>query len=368
MPSFRYGHAGAADWRQCLAACLDTIGPGAGNLGFLYASDHFAEDMPAILEQVRADSGVAHWTGTVGMGVVAGDREYFDQPALALMTGEFDPQSFRVFKSVRAASDLASLTSACEGGAANFAVVHADPRNGEIAELVTGLAGKVESGFVVGGLTSSRKGNVQIADGLVQGGLSGVFFTGDVVVATRLSQGCSPVGPKHTITECQRNIVVALDGRPALEVMREDIGEKLARDLNRVGGQVFAGLPIKGSDTGDYLVRNLVGIDPQNRLIAIGELVEQGQPLMFCRRDTESATEDMQRMLESIRKGLFGKPRGGLYYSCLGRGPNLFGSDSEELKLVREALGEFPLVGFFCNGEISHNRLYGYTGVLTLFD
>jgi small ligand-binding sensory domain FIST len=75
----------------------------------------------------------------------------------------------------------------------------------------------------------------------------------------------------------------------------------------------------------------------------------------------------MTRMLESIRKGMFTRPRGGVYYSCIGRGASLFGPDSEELKLIREALGEFPLVGFFCNGEISHNRLYGYTGVLTLF-
>jgi small ligand-binding sensory domain FIST len=130
---------------------------------------------------------------------------------------------------------------------------------------------------------------------------------------------------------------------------------------------VFAGLPIAGSDTGDYLVRNLVGIDPSNKLIAIGDMVQQGTSVLFCRRDAKTAQEDMTRMLESIRKGMFTRPRGGVYYSCIGRGASLFGPDSEELKLIREALGEFPLVGFFCNGEISHNRLYGYTGVLTLF-
>ena len=88
---------------------------------------------------------------------------------------------------------------------------------------------------------------------------------------------------------------------------------------------------------------------------------------MLFRSDRESAAEDMRRMLDSIRQGLFGRPRGGVYYTCLGRGPNLFGEHSEELNMIREALGEFPLVGFFCNGEISHNRLYGYTGVLTVF-
>ena len=208
---------------------------------------------------------------------------------------------------------------------------------------------------------------MQVADGVVESGFSGVSFSDSVTIATRLTQGCSPIGAKHVVTQCQQNVIVSLDGRPALEVFKEDIGEALARDLNRIGGQIFAGLPIAGSDTGDYLVRNLVGIDPANKLVAIGELVQQGTSIMFCRRDTKSANEDMKRMLESIHQGLFSRPRGGLYYSCLGRGASLFGPNSEELKMIREALGDIPLVGFFCNGEISHNRLYGYTGVLTLF-
>ena len=203
--------------------------------------------------------------------------------------------------------------------------------------------------------------------GVVEGGLSGVSFADNVTVATRLTQGCTPLGPKHVVTASQHNVIISLDGRAALDVFKEDIGESLARDLNRIGGHVFAGLPIAGSDTGDYLVRNLVGIDPANRLIAIGELLQPGASVVFCKRDTKTAHEDMSRMLESIRKGMYGRPRGGVYYTCIGRGASLFGPNSEELKLIREALGEFPLVGFFCNGEISHNRLYGYTGVLTLF-
>jgi small ligand-binding sensory domain FIST len=262
---------------------------------------------------------------------------------------------------------LSALSLECAAGAANFAVVHGDPTNPDVAALVKGLAGKVESGFVVGGLTSSRRLNPQIADGISEGGLSGVAFSEDITVATRLTQGCSPVGPKHNITECQRNIILKLDGRPALDVMREDLGDRFGTDLNRLGGQIFAGLPTKRNDTDDYLVRNLLGIDPQSKLVAIGEIVQPGQQMMFCRRDLDAAAEDMNRMLESIKKGLFGKPRGGIYHSCIARGPNLFGPQSEELGLIRDALGDFPLVGFFGNGEISHNRLYGYTGVLTLF-
>jgi len=367
MPSFRFGHATGADWRRTAAKCLEQIGSGFGSLGFVYATDVLADDFGSILEMLKRGTGVANWVGTVGTGVLATGREYMDQPAMAVMVGDFDPASFRILSSMRSAADIAQASVRCESGEGNFAVVHADPRNAEVGALINGLAAKVESGFLVGGLTSSRKLNPQVAGQITEGGISGVVFTEEVAVATRLSQGCSPIGPKRVITECQRNIILSIDGKPALEVLREDLGERAGKDMNRIGGHIFVGLPIAGSDTGDYLVRNLLGIDPQSKLIAIGDLVRQDQQVMFCRRDVDSAVEDMNRMLASIKKGLFGKPRGGVYYSCLARGPNLFGTNSEELGLIRDALGEFPLVGFFCNGEISHNRLYGYTGVLTLF-
>jgi len=364
---FRYAHAAASDWREAVKSCLAGLGQGGGSLGFVYATDHLAEKLGEIVNLLKSRTGVSHWVGTVGIGVCASGREYLDEPALVAMVGDFDPDSFNVFSGVTGSADIDSLTLKCGGAAPNFAIVHGDPVNREIADLVSRLAGRVESGFLVGGLSSSRKQNYQVADEVVEGGVSGVAFSDTVTVATRLTQGCSPIGPKHAITTCQQNVIITLDGRPALDVLREDIGEALSRDLNRIGGQIFAGLPIAGSDTGDYLVRNLVGIDPSNKLIAIGEMVQQGGSVLFCRRDTKTANEDMTRMLDSIRQGMFSSPRGGVYYSCLGRGASLFGPNSEELRMIRDTLGDFPLVGFFCNGEISHNRLYGYTGVLTLF-
>jgi small ligand-binding sensory domain FIST len=53
--------------------------------------------------------------------------------------------------------------------------------------------------------------------------------------------------------------------------------------------------------------------------------------------------------------------------SCSGRGGPHFGQPSAELQILRKALGDVPLVGFFAGGEIAHHRLYGYTGVLTVF-
>lgn len=366
---FTLGAAASPNWRDAASQCLIQVGrgPAGANLGFLYVTDSLSTEMKDILSYFRQNTGILHWVGTVGMGICASGTEFYDRPAIAIMLCAFEPESFRVFSGVRAPQDLERAQLHFGGVPANFAVVHADPRSAQLPRLVSDLAGMLESGFLTGGLTSSRREYVQVADGVCKGGLSGVLFSEDVVVATRLTQGCSPIGPRHTITDVQQNVLISLDGRAALDVFKEDVGDRAWRDLAQTGESLFAGLPVRGDDDGDYLVRNLVGIDPVHKLVAIGDAPEEGGKIMFCRRDNESAIEDMERMLESMKSGLYGQPRGGVYYSCIGRGASLFGDESEELKMIRDALGDFPLVGFFCNGEISHNRLYGYTGVLTLF-
>jgi len=371
MGAFRFGHAAADDWREAVEACLAGLGPvpAAGNLGFLYVTDDLADHMEEVLRTFRGGTGVTHWVGAVGVGICATGVEYYERPAVAAMVGEFPNGSFRVFPAmVRDLDDFNDRNGDwISENAPYLALVHADPANPYTEVLVKQLAARTSSGFLVGGLASSREKVYLYADGITHGGVSGVLFSEQVAIVTRLSQGCSPIGPQRTVTEAQRNVMIRLDGEPALDVLKQDIGEILSRDLSRIGGYIFAGLPIAGSDTGDYLVRHLTGIDPQNGLVAIGDLVEQGAQVMFCRRDANTAREDLLRMLESANKALSGPPRGGVYVSCLGRGINLFGRNSEELRLIRTELGDFPLVGFYANGEISRDRLYGYTGVLTLF-
>jgi len=275
--------------------------------------------------------------------VLATGAEYQEEPAMAAMVADID--GFSVF------SGRAPL----KGG--HFAVVHADPGAPDVAGLIADMSAKVASGFLVGGLSSSRSRTVQIANAVLSGGLSGAALAPEVAVATRLTQGCVPYPGRWRVTECQDNIIGALDGRPALDVLTEVIGNDK---------QVLVGLPVPGSDTGDYTARNLVGIDPRNKLIAIGDRVEPGTELVFCRRDQAAAREDLQRISKEL-KSRVPQPRGALYFSCLARGEHMFGARGAELELIRRVLGEVPLVGFFCNGEISRDRLYGYTGVLTLF-
>jgi small ligand-binding sensory domain FIST len=361
---FRFAHAAHADWTQAAQACMNQLGaiPSAATLGFLYVSDAFAGELDAILAFFKSATGVPHWTGSLGVGVCATGVEYLEEPAMAVMLGEFAAADFRMLPVLRTPQDLEAQPSD-----AYFAIVHGDPANNRIQELIEALSEHVSSGFVVGGLSSSRGETAQISDGVVSGGLSGVLFNERVKLATRLTQGISPLGPRHRITTANKNVIGSLDHRPALDVMKEEIGEVLARDLRRAAGYIFVGLPVRGSDTGDYLVRNILGVDPQNNLVAISEHVEPGDELLFCRRDQQTAEDDLHRMLTAIGEQLGAPIRGGVYYSCLGRGQHMFGAPNRELTLIRDALGEFPLVGFFANGEISHNRLYGYTGVLTLF-
>ncbi len=371
MRPFRFAHAAADDWREIVELCLDGLGPvpAAANLGFLYVTDTLADDLEPLLGRLRTETGVRSWVGSVGIGVCATGVEYYEDPAAAVMLGEFPPDGFRVFSALR--EGLGDFDTRHGEWISErrpmLGLVHGDPTEGVSEDLIRELAGRTTAGFLVGGLASARGTAYTIANVPQRGGLSGVLFGEGIGLLTRLSQGCSPIGPHRTITKAQRNIVIALDGRPALDVLKEDIGPELGRDLMRIGGIVFVGMPIRGCDTGDYLVRNLVGLDPNEGLLAVGDMVEPGRDLIFCRRDAATAREDLDRMLKSLAGRLSGPPRGGVYCTCLGRGINLFGPDSAELRQIRDTLGDFPLVGFYANGEISQDRLYGYTGVLTLF-
>jgi small ligand-binding sensory domain FIST len=365
MQDFLLGHSNQPDWQAALDDCLRQIGEaGNANIGFIYVTDALAGRLGDILRNLKLRSGVAHWVGSVGQAILCTGQEYYDQPAIVIMLAEFPTGSFTVFNH---AEDTHHLQGAGAPGGLRFALVHGDPRNGQLPALIDTLPQQLGNGYLCGGLTSADSHYYQIADEIVEGSLSGVVFDDQVEVVTGLSQGCSPLGPMHTLTEADHHMAISIDDRPALDVFKEDIGEVLARDIDRAAGYIFAGFPVTGSDTGDYLVRNVIGIDPDNGLLAIGEHMRSGVPIMFCRRDGKSAIQDMQRMLQNLKQRLPRRPRGGIYISCLGRGRYLFGDNSQEMKMIQAELGDVPLVGFYASGEIADHRLYGYTGVLTLF-
>jgi len=370
MSAFTSIHVSGTDWRKlCDQAVSKIPGEQPGQLAFIYIADELAADTDRILDKLRERSGIPHWAGCVGMGLCSSGRETYGEPALSILLTPFEDDDFRIIPAFEQNPDdwLSASAGWRERHMATVAVVHADPGSTRLPALLDSLSSGLQGGFLVGGIASAESLPVQIADRATGKGLSGVVFSAGVKISTGLSQGCSLIGQKHRVTDCERNVIATIDDRPALEVFKEDIGEVLARNLNRVGGYIFAALPIPGSDTGDYLVRNLIGIDSDQGLLAIGDVLTPGMEIQFARRDAETARADLKQMIENLMARLPGTPRGGLYHSCLGRGRNLFGNASDEMKLVAELLGDVPLAGFYANGEISHNRLYGYTGVLTLF-
>ena len=369
-PGFRSAVSTSADLASAVAECAAGLGNVAdAALGIAYFTDAFADDADALFSNLEAATGVRTWVGAVGWGILVDDREIYGRPALAVMVTDVPADSFRLLPSRPAANDTGEgdLDGWIAGNAPVFGLVHGDPRPPELASALASIT-TGGNAFLVGGLASGQGDLVHVAGRQVDGPVSGVLFGSDIQVATSHTQGCTPIGDAHTITACNGNIIESLDNRPAFEVLKADMGELLARDLRRAIGYIFAALPVPGSDVGDYMVRNIVGLDPTTGRVAIGEEVTPGQALLFTRRDHVAAVADLDRMLEALMKRLGGaRPKGAIYVSCLARGPNLFGPSSNEVRQVRRAIGEVPLIGFFANGEMFHDRLYGYTGVLTLF-
>ncbi len=306
--SFNAACATGTDWQSIVDDCLVRLGeaPHAANLGFVYLTYPLAPYINRILDALRDATGVRNWVGSVGSAICCTGREIYDEAAAAIMLGALPQDSYRLVPAgISALADmLTENRNWLDQHNVHFGVVHGDPRDQHIAQVIDSLSTQLDPGFLVGGLSSADndQSQLQVAGTIQQGGLSGVLLSADIPVISSLTQGCTPLQNKHVITKCQGNLLAELDHRPALDVFRDAIGEVMARDMSRVAGYIFAGLPVPGSDTGDYLVRNLIGIDPHEKLLAIGDNLEEGAQLIFCRRDGVAARQDMQRMLSDLRK------------------------------------------------------------------
>jgi small ligand-binding sensory domain FIST len=319
-------------------------------------------------------------------------------PAASVMLGAFAPGSFRVFP----VSDLglgdarAALDPWLETHEPMLCLVHGDPMAEQDPTLLLAELDQICGGFIAGGLTSSRGQHLQIAGQVGSGGIGGVAFSEDIPVATTLSQGCAPLGPVHTVTRCEDQVIMELDGRPAFKVFTEDIKNRAcactgqdfsSQDIekamfredyeaqdetvhNLFRGEVHVAFPVSGSDQSDYLVRNLIGIDPESGWVAVAAPVAPGDAMMFVHRDEDSLAADLETSLQGLKARVtrqYGRfdPKGAIYISCVARAvPGNRGGDAAH---VRAVMGDIPIAGFYANGEISNRRLYGYTGVLIVF-
>jgi small ligand-binding sensory domain FIST len=378
---FMAAHASGEHWASIsseLAEKLERQGPISGGLAFLYVSEVIAGDMGSMLTFLRSRLGIEFWVGASGVGVCGPGRAYFGVPAASVMIAPLGEDSFHVFDPLRTDADIdnAVLQEAIARLEPLFGLVHADPAVPDTLKLLPELA-RTGSTYLVGGVASgSDKGSAQIANKVTGGGLSGVLFAGNTVVQVGLSQACLPIGPVHRVTEGRGGIISLLDDKPAYQVFCDE----MAADENGLSlasgggagaqagtGRYHLAFMVPGTDTGDFVVRNLMGIDPQNNLLAVNDDAQPGDAVRFVRRDSATAEQDLRRMLADLQRRLPARPRGALYCSCVARGPHLFGTENREMMIIQEELGDLPLTGFYGNGEICNDRFYAYTGVLTLF-
>ena len=422
---FPYAHAAHAQWPEAAASVLaqlrgqtsaDAAGPEryapAPTLALLYVTDHYAAQAQEILDHLSAElPGVTDWAGSVGVGISSNNVEYFDQPAMALMLCNLPSNQYRVF------SGVAPLGMGFE---AHTALIHADASTPDLPELIDEMAQRTSTAYLFGGLASSRGRSVQFAlaadgnvkgqgraGGVFSGGLSGVAFGSEVDLVSRVTQGCQPLGggraAMHEITGADRNLVTELDGEPALDVLLRDLNVSLndRQEALTAVRSTLVGLGHARPGDGSHLiarpgnfgtqvvVRHIIGLDPARRGVAIADLPETGMQLAFCQRNVKAARADLIRICSEVREELDApepvliaqhtevgqgpadhKRRviaGAVYVSCAGRGGPHFGQAHGEMQIVRQALGDVPLVGFFAGGEIAGHQLFGYTGVLTVF-
>jgi small ligand-binding sensory domain FIST len=421
MQRFPFAHATHPQWRMAAALVLAQLRAqmalpghaGGPSLGLLYITDHYAADAQDILECLSTElREVTDWVGTVGVGICATNVEYFDEPALAVMLCDISPDQYRVF------SGVAPLPASAGGGfVPHTALLHADGATPDLPELIAELAQRTASGHVFGGLAGSRSLSVQFAlgsggnlrgqgaaSGVFQGGLSGVAFGPDVALLSRVTQGAQPIDRERVITAVDGNLVLSLDGEPALDVLLDELQltldhpqyliEKLRTTLvgltepqQRPADDSVRQRQARGQFGAEVTVRHVIGLDPGRRGIAVAAHPSVGARLAFCERHVDAARADLVRVCSEIREELAPEAVGlelgdvadattappvqqivgAVYVSCAGRGGPHFGAPSAELQIVRRALGDVPLVGFFAGGEIAHQQLYGYTGVLTVF-
>jgi len=356
----RAAQASGDHWGTLAKAVLTALGPLPMdvNFGLAYVTVELAEHLSSIITFLRETTPIKRWTVAVGAGLIGPISVVRGRPSLAVLAGRLPADSFRHLDSWHEPERTQFLQKHGEWLAQQamaVALVHGDMHEPDLPAMVQDLSAATAS-FAVGGAVPAQAR-----------GMGGVLLGTPLALVTGLTQGCQPLGDSHRVTEARDDVIMALDGRPALEVMKEIIGPELARDLRRAAGFIHVGLPVAGADRNDYLVRPLIAIDPARGWLAVNARMSVGDRLMFVRRDGEGARRDMNRMLADVAQRSAGrKVLGGVYVSCLARGEAMFGTDDTETIMIKNSLGEFPMIGIIGHGEFCHDRIYSYTGVLAL--
>jgi small ligand-binding sensory domain FIST len=359
---------------------LERSGTDRADLALVFVTGEAHPRAHEALHAVRRVSGARTVLGCSGTGILTDHQEIEDKPAVAVLVVRceslvatpflFERQGERQELGTEVAHQIGATVA--EGGCVLMLpdAMGCNPP-ALLAQLHEVLGFVPVLGAVAAGTPMFELYNTEATEGA----LVGVALSG-IAPLIGVAQGCAPIGEPFVITRAEANVIQHIGNRPALQMLEDAIRALPgAADRIRRSG-VFAGLamdPAKSPlERGDFLVRNLIGADQASGALAVGERVRVGQTVQFQIRDAEAADQDLRGMLEELKTRLAGRRSAfGCYFNCAGRGHGLFGAPDHDVALIRQHLGEFPLVGFFGNGEFApigrQNFFHNYTGALVVF-
>jgi small ligand-binding sensory domain FIST len=367
--------------RTALDAALAPLGSQPADLVFLFVSPQHEDVQRAIIDIATERVGSATVLGCSAGGVIGGRREIEDAPAVAAWAASLPGIGVQPFRLTFQREDDHAIVEGLEElpspDEESVIVMLADPFSFPADVLLdhlndTSAGVPIVGGMASGGLEAGRN-SLYFNDEILRDGAVGAILTGGGM-ATVVSQGCRPVGKTYAVTRAERNVLFEIGGAPAMTRIEELYAESTDRDqllIRRglhVGSAITETKPELGR--GDFLVRNVVGVDRDTGAIAISDQVEVGRTVQFQVRDAESAREDLRVVLERERTARPTDVAGALLFSCNGRGSALFGQPDHDVNAVRRAFGDVPVAGFFAAGEIGpvagKNFLHGFTASILL--
>ena len=368
--------------RAALDAALAPLGGRPADLVFLFVSPQHEDVQRAIIDVATERVEGATVLGCSAGGVIGARREIEDAPAVVAWAASLPGIGVQPFRLTFQREDDHAIIEGLEDlpppDEEPVMVMLADPFSFPADVLLdhlneTSAGVPIVGGMASGGLEAGRN-SLYFNDEILRDGAVGAILTGGGMT-TVVSQGCRPVGRTYAVTRAERNVLFEMGGAPAMTRIEELYAESTDRDqllIRRglhVGSAITETKPELGR--GDFLVRNVVGVDRDTGAITISDVVEVGRTVQFQVRDAESAREDLRVVLERERTARPSDVAGALLFSCNGRGSALFGQPDHDVNAVRRAFGDVPVAGFFAAGEIGpvagKNFLHGFTASILLF-
>lgn len=384
----------ASDAKRPLAAvvgeCCESIRAQLENeppdLVVAFVSPHFMDEYDQLMQIMTDDLKASHFIGCSARGLIGGGHEIEEKPAVALIAAVLPDVFIRTFHLVN--PDLPDLDASpqrwqelvnVEPEESPHFILLPDPFSFRIDSLVQGLDYAFPNATKIGGLISGARRPGQnalwIQDKLYRNGAVGVALYGNVVLESIVAQGCKPIGRPLRATKTDRNIVFEIDGKIAVNALHEVIEHLSDIEQDLAKQSLFLGVAMdefkSNHKHGDFLIRNIIGIEPNLGALVVSESLRDEQTIQFHVRDAATSADDLRQLLKRYKDAHDNQAQGALLFSCLGRGEHLYGMANHDSDCFKEYLGAIPLGGFFCNGEIGPiggtTFLHGYTSSFGIF-